>query len=119
VLGPSAPAAGLELVDDHGRVHRDPAVVLVSNNPYSFEPRRAPGTRPALDSGRLGVVVLDRPTGGPSLGRRWTPRQVEVNTPGPIDAGIDGEVVRLSSPLRFVIRPGTLRVRIASRRATA
>jgi diacylglycerol kinase family enzyme len=37
VLGPSAPTAGLELVDDCGRPHRDPAVVLVSNNPYSFD----------------------------------------------------------------------------------
>ena len=119
VLGPSAPAAGLELVDDRGRAHRDPAVVLVSNNPYSFEPPRAPGTRPALDSGRLGVVVLDRPTAGRSPGQRWTPTQLEVNAPGPIHAGIDGEAVDLSSPLRFVIRPGTLRVRIPSRQATA
>ena len=68
VLGPSAPAAGLELVDDRGRAHRDPAVVLVSNNPYSFDPPRAPGTRPALDSGQLGVVVLDRPAAGQSPG---------------------------------------------------
>ena len=42
------------VADDRGRAHRDPAVVLVSNNPYSFEPPRAPGTRPALDSGQLG-----------------------------------------------------------------
>jgi hypothetical protein len=44
VLGPSAPAADLELVDDAGRAHRNPAVVLVSNNPYSLEPPRQPGT---------------------------------------------------------------------------
>ena len=119
VLGPSAPAAGLEFVDDRGRAHLNPAVVLVSNNPYSFEPPRAPGTRPVLDSGRLGVVVLDRPTAGRSPGQRWTATQLEVNAPGPIHAGIDGEAVDLSSPLRFVIRPGTLRVRIPSRQTTA
>ena len=50
-----------ELVDDRGRPHRDPAVVLVSNNPYSLEPPRPPGTRPTLDSGQLGIVVLDPP----------------------------------------------------------
>jgi diacylglycerol kinase family enzyme len=118
VLGPSAAAVDLELMDDRGRPHRDPPVVLVSNNPYSFEPPHAPGTRPALESGRLGVVVLDRPSAGPSPSRRWTPTQLEVSASGPIHAGVDGEAVVLSSPLRFVIRPGTLRVRIPSRQAT-
>jgi diacylglycerol kinase family enzyme len=118
VLGPSAPAAGLELVDDRGRAHRDPAVVLVSNNPYSFEPPRQPGTRPALDSGQLGVVVLDRPAAGPGAGRTWTARQLEVTATASVHAGVDGEAVELDAPLRFVIRPGTLRVRISSRQAT-
>ena len=60
VLGPSAPATGLAVVDDLGRLHSDPAVVLVSNNAYSPEPPRPPGTRATLAGGRLGVVVLDR-----------------------------------------------------------
>jgi len=60
VLGPSAAAVDLQLVDDRGCVHRDPAVVLVSNNPYAFAPPHAPGTRPTLQSGKLGVVSLDR-----------------------------------------------------------
>jgi diacylglycerol kinase family enzyme len=118
VLGPSAPAASLEVVDDRGRPHRDPAVVLVSNNPYSFEPPRAPGTRPALDSGQLGVVVLDRPAAARSAGRTWTTKQLEVTAAAPVHAGIDGEPVELDPPLRFVIRPGMLRVRISSRQAT-
>ncbi|MDX6387813.1 MAG: hypothetical protein QOD85_1615, partial [Gaiellaceae bacterium] len=113
VLGPSAPSTGLRLVDDSGRDHHDPAVVLVSNNPYSFEPPHAPGTRPALDSGHLGVVVLDRPTPGAGLGRRWSQTQLEVQGSGPLHAGIDGEAVVLSPPLRFVIRPRTLLVRTA------
>ena len=117
VLGPSAPAAGLELVDDRGRSHRDPAVVLVSNNPYSFDPPHAPGTRPALDSGQLGVVVLDRPAPGQRSGRTWTAKQLEVIATAPVHAGIDGEAVDLTSPLRFVIRPETLRVRISSSHA--
>jgi hypothetical protein len=47
----SAPVAGLNLRTT-AALHRDPAVALVSNNPYSFDPPRAPGTRPALDGGR-------------------------------------------------------------------
>jgi diacylglycerol kinase family enzyme len=112
VLGPSEQAAGLEVTDDRGRSHRDPAVVLVSNNPYSFEPPRQPGTRPTLDSGRLGVVVLDRPAAGPGAGRTWTARQLEVTATAPVHAGIDGEAVELEPPLRFVIRPLALRVRL-------
>jgi diacylglycerol kinase family enzyme len=112
VLGPSAPAAGLEVTDDRGRPHRDPAVVLVSNNPYSLEPPREPGTRPALDSGQLGVVVLDRPAAGPSAGRAWTAKQLEMTATAPVHAGIDGEAVELDPPLRFVIRPLALRVRL-------
>ena len=52
VLGPSAAAVDLKLVDDQGRPHLDPAVVLVSNNPYSLEPpmHRAPGRRSTAGS---------------------------------------------------------------------
>ncbi len=113
VLGPSAPAAGLELVDDRGRSHCDPAVVLVSNNPYSIDPPRAPGTRPVLDGGQLGVVVLDRPASGRTSARIWTAKQLEVIAITPVHAGIDGEAIDLSPPLRFAIRPAALRVRIS------
>jgi diacylglycerol kinase family enzyme len=112
VLGPSAPADGLELVDDRGRAHRDPAVVLVSNNPYSFDPPHAPGTRPTLDGRQLGVVVLDRPAPGLTSARTWTAKQLEVIATAPVHAGIDGEAVDLGSPLRFGIRPAALRVRL-------
>jgi diacylglycerol kinase family enzyme len=110
VLGPSAPTTDLDLVDDLGRPHRDPAVVLVSNNPYSLEPPHAPGTRPTLDSGRLGVLVLDPPSHGPSAGHAWTAKRLEIPAPIPLHAGIDGEPVDLTPPLRFAIRPGALRV---------
>jgi diacylglycerol kinase family enzyme len=39
VMGPSAEAPALRLVDDLGREHRDLAVVLVSNNPYAVAAR--------------------------------------------------------------------------------
>jgi diacylglycerol kinase family enzyme len=116
-LGPSAATGDLQLVDDRGRPHRNPAVVLVSNNPYSLEPGPATGTRTTLGSGRLGVVVLGRPGAASSPGRTWTATQLEVSAAPPVHAGVDGEAVVLASPLRFVIRPGALRVRIASRHA--
>jgi diacylglycerol kinase family enzyme len=112
VLGPSGRATDLELVDDAGRVYRDPAVVLVSNNPYSLEPPRQPGTRPTLDSGRLGVLVVDPPSRGPSTGQTWTTTRVELTGAAPMHAGIDGEAVDLTPPLRFAIRPRALRIRL-------
>jgi diacylglycerol kinase family enzyme len=111
VLGPSAAASGVELVDEHGDWHGDVAVVLVSNNPYSVDPPR-PGTRPTLDGGQLGVIVLDRPHPGPSPARAWTTSRLEVTAPGRVHAGIDGEAVDLTPPLRFAARPQALRVRV-------
>lgn len=106
VLGPSGSAAGVEIVDDRGRPHRDPAVVLVSNNPYSLEPPRPPGTRATLDCGELGIVVLDPP----SPARAWIAPSLEVRASAPVHAGIDGEAVTIDPPLLFAIRPRALRV---------
>jgi diacylglycerol kinase family enzyme len=117
VLGPSGAAADLQLVDDLGRLYRHPAVVLVSNNPYALGPPPMAGTRPALDSGTLGVVVLDAPSAGRSPGRAWTATRLEVTAPAPIHAGIDGEAVELVPPLEFATRPAALRVRISARHA--
>jgi diacylglycerol kinase family enzyme len=113
VLGPSAAAADLQLVDNRGRTDRSPAVALVSNNPYSLDPARAAGTRPTLDSGQLGILVLDTPSARQSPGRAWTATRLEVSAPAPLHAGVDGEAVDLTPPLTFVIRPAALRVRLS------
>jgi diacylglycerol kinase family enzyme len=115
VLGPSGVAPGLQVRDDLGREHRDPAVVLVSNNPYALDRPVAQGTRPSLDGGVLGVIVLDRATPGNPPARAWTAASVELHTADPAPAGIDGEAVDLSPPLECVILPGALRVRISAR----
>ena len=117
VLGPSSAAADLQLVDERGRLYRHPAVVLVSNNPYALGPPPVNGTRPALDGGTLGVVVLDPPSLGRSPGHAWTTTHLEVTAPAPIHAGIDGEAAELAPPLEFAIRPAALRVRISARQA--
>jgi diacylglycerol kinase family enzyme len=114
VLGPSASVTDLELDDDAGRQHRDPAVVLVSNNPYALDRPFLAGRRLALDGGRLGIVVLERPRAGEPPGRSWTAASVEVTAPAAVAAGIDGEAVELHPPLRFAVRPAALRVRVAA-----
>lgn len=115
VLAPHGQAPALRVVDDVGQEHDQPAVLLVSNNPYSLD-RPPPGTRPRLDSGRLGIIVLDVPDHGPHpQGRAWSAPYLEVAAPGPVHAGIDGEAVDLGPPLHFTIRPQALRVRISSR----
>jgi len=116
VMGPSAEAPALCLVDDLGREHRDLAVVLVSNNPYALDRPLARGTRPTLGGGQLGIVVVDAPADSPRPpGRAWSAPRLEVSAPDPVHAGVDGEAVQLSPPLWFAIRPAALQVRISSR----
>lgn len=117
VLGPSAELPGVRLVDDLGVAHTSPAVVLVSNNPYARHRRRRGGLRPALDSGRLGVLVLYRPGGPPGPpGRGWTARSLDVTAGDAVAAGLDGEAIQLEPTIQFTIRPGALRVRIPTTR---
>ena len=116
VLSPGARAPALLLTDDAGHEHRQPAVVLVSNNPYALDQPVGRGTRPALDSGKLGILVLDAPADRPHPpARAWTATYLEVEAPATVHAGIDGEAADLSGPLQFVIRPAALRVRISRR----
>ena len=119
VRGPDGATPELGLVDDRGREHRQPAAVLVSNNPYALDQPLVTGTRPSLTGGRLGILVIDRPgdatRGSRQPGRAWTATSLKIDAPGPVHAGVDGESVDLSPPLEFVIVPAALRVRISSR----
>lgn len=115
VLGPSGVAPGLHVQDERGHEHRNPAVVLVSNNPYALDRPVAQGTRPSLDGGTLGVIVLDRAAIGEAPGRAWTATSLDLNTAVAARAGIDGEAVELSAPVECVILPAALRVRISAR----
>lgn len=115
VLGPSRRMPPLRLTDDTGREHERPAVLLVSNNPYALNGPGL-GTRPTLASGQLGILVLDTPEDRKHPpGRAWSAPHLEVQAPGTVHAGIDGEAVELVAPLRFAVRPAALRVRISAR----
>ena len=89
-------------------------VVMVSNNNYRLGNLIGSGTRPRIDDGRLGLAVLEAPVGGhrPRL-RQWDAPTFEVDSDGPVPAGVDGEAMVIDPPLRFTIKPGVLRVRIA------
>ena len=103
-----------------GQEHRSGAAVLVSNNRYRLGRAVGSGTRPRIDDGLLGITVAGAPSGrgegGRSLQRpwrEWSAPGFEVDADRPVPAGIDGEALMLDPPLRFRIRPGVLRVRIA------
>jgi len=101
-----------------GRGHRGGAAVLVSNNRYRLGRAVGSGTRPHIDDGLLGITVLGAPADGGQRRpqrpwREWSAPSFEVDADRPLPAGVDGEALVLDAPLRFRIRPGVLRVRIA------
>ena len=107
----------------------DPDLILVSNNVYRLSGVGGTGTRERLDEGVLGVVAISLANAADlarlvalesaGAGRRSragtngaTPSLV-IRSSKPVDAGVDGEALKLDPPLRFEVRPGALRVRIA------
>jgi diacylglycerol kinase family enzyme len=120
VLGPDATGLDLRWTGRGGTEHHSGAAILVSNNRYRLGRAVGSGTRPRIDDGLLGITVAGAPTGGGEHGRRpqrpwreWTAPRFKVDSDRPVPAGIDGEAVKLAPPLRFRIRAGVLRVRIA------
>jgi diacylglycerol kinase family enzyme len=101
-----------------GHEHRSGAAVLVSNNRYRLGRAVGSGTRPRIDDGLLGITVAAPPIGRPGRfaqrpWREWSAPEFEVRSDHPVVAGVDGEAVTLDPPLRFRIKTGVLRVRIA------
>jgi diacylglycerol kinase family enzyme len=127
MLGPGSRPFDLRFTGPAGEQHVGAHVVQVSNNSYG-RTLRTVVSRPRLDAGRLGVIALELPEGPPdpafiaalAAGQperfpgyvAWEPSTFEVDSGGPIDAGIDGEAVQLPPPLRFTIRPAALRIRL-------
>lgn len=95
-------------------------VLLVSNNRYRLGGAPGSGTRPRIDEGELGIVVVGsrEERGSRRLlprrpWREWSVRDFEVHSGGLVPAGIDGEATILTAPVRFRSLPSALRVRIA------
>ena len=120
VLGPDGPGLDMRWTGPSGQAHEAGAAMLVSNNRYRLGRAVGSGTRPRIDDALLGITVFGAPKGS-GEGRRalqrpwreWSAPEFEVDADSPVPAGIDGEALVLDPPLRFRIRPGVLRVRIA------
>jgi diacylglycerol kinase family enzyme len=100
-----------------GRAERSAAVVLVSNNVYRLGRIMGSGTRPRLDAGVLGVAVIGAEVDGSNHRRvksEWSTPEFVIDADGDVPLGIDGEALVMPTPLVFRIRPGVLRVRIAT-----
>jgi diacylglycerol kinase family enzyme len=128
LLGPGAPGFDLRVSAPDGTI-TDVHLVQVSNGPYAVERLGAIGSRPRLDSGRLGAIVLR--LGGPADAtafialeaagradrfpgwRAWTAQELRVDSSSAVAAGLDGEAVELDPPLLFAVRPSAVRVRTA------
>jgi diacylglycerol kinase family enzyme len=104
-----------------------PQALLVSNNPYEAADLVGLGRRARLDRGVLGVIALrvDSPRQAVALLnraherglQRAEAREVLVRSDdAAVPVGIDGETVRLSTPVRCSVRPGALRVRLPRHR---
>jgi diacylglycerol kinase family enzyme len=100
-----------------------PQALLVSNNPYEASDLAGMGRRSRLDRGVLGLVAVRVDTARQAVGllngahrqglRVAEAPEVVVTADVPeIPVGIDGETVRLTTPVRCTIRPGALRVRL-------
>jgi diacylglycerol kinase family enzyme len=108
----------------------NPDLVLVSNNVYRLSGIGGYGTRERLDEGVLGVVAISL-NNAPDLARlvalesagrgssfagwhEWSDPTLVIRSSRQVDAGVDGEALTFDPPLRLEVRPGALRVRIAS-----
>jgi diacylglycerol kinase family enzyme len=116
-LGPAGEPRELRWSADGGPQQSSRALVLVSNNPYRLGPTLGSGTRPSLDTGRLGVVDFSPPIAGQMSTRgryrELTARELTVDADEPVAIGVDGEALTLEPPLLLRSRHRALRVRIA------
>jgi diacylglycerol kinase family enzyme len=128
VLGPDAAAGDLLFDAAHAKDWANASLVIVSNNPYQLRRFRGAGTRPRLDTGRLGIFAT-RMRGASAVAKlvtlgtigqhrrlggvlQWSSLEFEVRASEPVAVGLDGEALVLTPPLRFASLPGALRVRV-------
>jgi hypothetical protein len=115
-LGHEGETLDLRSSGPDGDPHGSAAAILVSNNPYRLVRAVASGTRPRMDLGQLGIVMVEPPesdAGGRMGLEQWSAPSFEVDSSSLVPAGIDGEAAMIEPPLVFRSKPGALRVRIA------
>ncbi|MGK5113925.1 diacylglycerol kinase family protein [Geodermatophilus sp. CPCC 205506] len=119
---------GAHLVAEVGESRIDaPQALLVSNNPYAASDLAGTGRRFRLDRGVLGVIAVRVDSTRQAVGLlngahreglqlAEAPEVVVTADVAEVPIGIDGETVRLTTPVRCTIRPGALRVRLPRNR---
>ena len=128
LLGPNATPFDLRFLGPDGRRERSAQLLLVSNNPYVLNALVGAGSRPRMDTGRLGIVAIEIKSTAQAAKfasleaarqvqrfegwSEWSADEFRVDSSSPVAAGIDGEAVVLEPPLRFSITPSALRVRL-------
>jgi YegS/Rv2252/BmrU family lipid kinase len=120
------PNTSVRLTTPDGRLSTRTPFVFVGNNEYELSGLEL-GTRTALHDGELQVCVVRKPSRAALLGTMLktavrgadaapeleaiTVRETVIETfRRNIHVAVDGEVVKLQSPLRYTICPGALRV---------
>jgi diacylglycerol kinase family enzyme len=115
---------GSRLVARAGNVTIEgPQAVLVSNNVYGTDDIAGLGRRARLDRGTLGMLAVTVNSAVQAAGllrgqssrglTRLAGREVVVDADtAQIPVGVDGEALQLDTPVRCVIQPAALRVRV-------
>jgi diacylglycerol kinase family enzyme len=128
MLGKDADKGGLQFQTPQAKDWSNATLVIVSNNPYQLRRLRGVGTRPRMDTGRLGIFatrmhnarsVAKLVTLG-TIGQhrrfgsalQWSSVEFEIHSGATVAVGLDGEALMLAPPLRFLSLPGALRVRV-------
>ena len=119
---------GAHLVGDaDGLIVDGPQALLVSNDPYEASDLAGMGRRARLDRGVLGVIAVRVDSARQAVGLlhgahrrgllRAESREVVVSSDElDVPVGIDGETVHLATPVRCIVRPRALRVRLPRER---
>jgi diacylglycerol kinase family enzyme len=126
LLGPHAQPFDLRFAGPDGVENRSAQMLLVSNNPYVLDSLAGAGSRPRMDSGKLGIVAVEVKDAAAAARlvslealhdvrrfegwNEWTANTFQIDSGSPVAAGIDGESLVLDPPLRFTISPSALRV---------
>src|SRR5512132_2627756 len=104
-----------------------PQAVLVSNNPYGMGDIAGLGRRARLDRGTLGMFAVTvnsaaqaagllRARNSRGLTSLAAPEVVIDADTAQIPVGVDGEALQLATPVRCVVQPAALRVRVPRHR---
>jgi diacylglycerol kinase family enzyme len=126
LIGPNGNPLDLRFTDGTGAAHGTAQMILVSNNPYRLDHLLGVGSRPAMDTGVLGIVAVEITSAAQAaalfaletVGRardfggwhEWTAPTFVVESDASIATGIDGEAIALDPPLRFEVVPQALTV---------